>query len=293
MKGTPYFPDILKSAPQQTNTQFSCITLNAETLKTSKLSEILSQAEGVVAIFCLEGNINASIDEQETPIKGGDLCIFLPRNLFTFSQVSPDFKGNIIIVPPDLIANLDAHITITYFLHSQQTPVIHLPKAERNALQDILKLTELHAARTNHPYHKEILQSILMIVLYEICAIYQHTDPIPGERKNETLLQEFLRLVEMNYKEQRTLTFYAQRLSLTPKYLSSAIKKLSGHSAAEWINYILLLNAKSILRRSNMTIQQTSDYLNFPNASFFGKYFKKYTGMTPREYKVKPYKNKK
>ena len=290
MKNTPSFPDILKSAQKHANAQFNCMALKAATLKKPEVSEILSHTDGVTAIFCFEGKIDASIDEQEIRMHKGDLCIFMSRNLFVFSDASSDFKGIMVIVPPYLIADLDAHITVTYFLHSQKAPVISLPPSEQKAFQDILKLTELHASRTSHPYHKEILQAILMIVLYEICAIYQHSDPGPGERKNETLLREFLQLVEENYKEQRTLAFYARRLSLTPKYLSSAIKKLSGHSAAEWIDYILLLNVKSILRTSNMTIQQTSDYFNFPNASFFGKYFKRHTGMTPREYKVKPYK---
>ena len=80
-------------------------------------------------------------------------------------------------------------------------------------------------------------------------------------------------------------SFYASLLHITPKYLTTIIKQVSGRSAAEWIDECVILEAKNLLKYSSMSIQQIAYYLNFPNQSFFGTYFKRRTGMSPTEYK--------
>lgn len=99
------------------------------------------------------------------------------------------------------------------------------------------------------------------------------------------LADKFLKLVEMNYKAEREINFYAGKLSLTPKYLSKLIREISSNSASEWIHRYVMLEAKSLLRSTNMTIQQISDELNFTSQSFFGKYFKQHEGMSPKDYR--------
>jgi AraC-like DNA-binding protein len=79
--------------------------------------------------------------------------------------------------------------------------------------------------------------------------------------------------------------FYAKKLCMAPKYLSAVIKEKTGKSAFEWINDYVILEAKSLLKSTNMTIQQISDELNFANQSFFGKYFKRLAGMSPKSYR--------
>jgi AraC-like DNA-binding protein len=78
---------------------------------------------------------------------------------------------------------------------------------------------------------------------------------------------------------------YADQLYLTPKYFSKVIKDNSGASASEWIDNYVILEAKALLKSTNMTILQISDELNFPSQSFFGKYFKRVVGVSPKEYR--------
>lgn len=99
------------------------------------------------------------------------------------------------------------------------------------------------------------------------------------------LLEDFLKLVRTNYKEQRGLDFYADKLCFTPKYMSSVVKQASGISAGEWIDRYIILEAKALLKSTNMTIQQIGDEFNFANQSFFGKYFKRLVGVSPKEYR--------
>ena len=99
------------------------------------------------------------------------------------------------------------------------------------------------------------------------------------------LVENFIDCVHKSYKKQRGMEFYADKLSLTPKYLSKLIKDNTGTSALEWIDNYVILEAKAFLKSTNMTIQQISDELNFPSQSFFGKYFKRHVGVSPKEYR--------
>jgi AraC-like DNA-binding protein len=99
------------------------------------------------------------------------------------------------------------------------------------------------------------------------------------------LVEKFLDLAQTHYKEQRELNFYADKLCLTPKHLSKVVRKTSGTTANGWIDNHVILEAKALLKSTDMTILQISEELNFPSQSFFGKYFKRCTGMSPSEYK--------
>ncbi|MDR1331291.1 MAG: helix-turn-helix domain-containing protein, partial [Tannerella sp.] len=114
-----------------------------------------------------------------------------------------------------------------------------------------------------------------------------HSPQAKQEEKTgqEALVEKFLNLVQTHYREERELKFYADKLGLTPMHLSKVVKAASRKSANDWIDEHVILEAKALLKSTGMTIQQISEELNFPSQSFFGKYFKRCTGMSPREYK--------
>ena len=121
-------------------------------------------------------------------------------------------------------------------------------------------------------------------LIYYIAGIINLDKDNKRERKDE-LFTRFIQLIIKNYRRNRKLDFYADKLFISPKYLSDVIKKISGRTAHDWIDRYILLEAKILLRSSHKTIQQIADELNFPNNSFFSKYFKKHCGMTPKEYR--------
>ena len=101
----------------------------------------------------------------------------------------------------------------------------------------------------------------------------------------DDITYEFLDLVEKNFKKYRQLDFYADKLCITAKYLSTTVKNNSGISASEWIKRYVILEAQRLLKNSSMTIQQISNELNFPSQTFFSKYFKHQIGLSPKEYR--------
>ena len=92
-------------------------------------------------------------------------------------------------------------------------------------------------------------------------------------------------LVEESFSKERSVNYYAEKLNITPKHLSAVAKETSGHTAGEWIDSYVILEAKMLLQNSEMSIQEISSRLNFANQSFFGKYFKHHTGVSPKAFR--------
>ena len=114
----------------------------------------------------------------------------------------------------------------------------------------------------------------------------QHSSMIDNKlRRKEDVFYRFLLLVEANFQMERSVNFYADSLNITPKHLSAVAKETSGHTAGEWIDSYVVMEAKMLLNNSELSIQEISTRLNFANQSFFGKYFKHHTGMSPRAYR--------
>ena len=139
----------------------------------------------------------------------------------------------------------------------------------------------------NHPYKLEVARYLTLAFSYGASVDFHNLEENSKKTHNEQVVDKFLHLVQTNYKEQRNLDFYAAKLCITPKHLSKVIKATGGKPPNDLIEDHVVLEAKALLKSTNMTIQQITDELNFPSQSFFGKYFKRVVGMSPREYKSK------
>ena len=249
----------------------------------------IEKVDGGVAIICLNGRIRVSVNDNVEDMGGRDIITFLSGDMFSVEKASEDFRGFVIIISREYITNVDAHISVTYFLYSRTKPMLTLPVQDMGMMDALCsRLETFTREETTKPYFREIMQCVIMIVLYVLCELYESQPQVKnvGHFRDEELFTEFLHLVEASCRKERMLGFYAQHLSITPKHLSSSVKRISGHSGAEWIDYIVIQNIKRTLRSTSMTISQVADYYNFPNSSFFGKYFKKHTGLTPRRFKA-------
>lgn len=102
----------------------------------------------------------------------------------------------------------------------------------------------------------------------------------------QQLFKKFMQLVNNYHDQERSLQFYADKMFLTPKYISGMIKSYSGKSALDWINEYVMLEARMMLRYTDMTVQEIAYRLNFPTQSAFGKYFKQQVGVSPKKYRI-------
>ena len=174
------------------------------------------------------------------------------------------------------------------YLFVRDSPCISLGEQECGWLLKMCRLLEEHAARKEHPCGMDISRLLASAVDYEVIGIYRKGNVIeqqPFSRKSK-YYAEFVRLLTANYAQHRSVEFYADRLCITPRYLSVISKELTGMTATESINNHVMVNARILLASTDMSVLQISEELNFPNPSFFSQFFKRHEGVVPKTYRA-------
>ncbi|MDR1130677.1 MAG: helix-turn-helix domain-containing protein [Prevotellaceae bacterium] len=242
----------------------------------------------LVTAICLRGTMQGSINMQSYTFQGPNLIVVFPGQIVKYESISDDFSGIFIIVSQKFISDLKINVkealSLNFSLH--QKPWIPLNEQGLNVLMlhfEIMK--KVMRVNMENPYCIEMVRHITMSAFYGM-GFHFHLFTVKGKKsKREMLVEKFLDLVQTHYREQRELGFYADKLCLTPKHLSKVVRETSSTTASGWIENHVILEAKALLKSTDMTIQQISEEMNFPSQSFFGKYFKRCTGMSPSEYK--------
>lgn len=239
------------------------------------------------AIICTKGTMKGSINLKPYCTKAPCLFIVLHDQILQYEYLSEDFAGYFIIMSKQFLTNLSMNIQerVPLFLSVHENPWTPLSEEELEAVLTFYKMLQNTIRRKDNPYRLEIVKLLTQAFFYESGHQYHRITENMKKSKQEHLLEKFLNYVQTNYKQQRGMDFYADKMCLTPKYLSKVIKENSGKSANEWIDDYVILDAKALLKSTNMTIQQITEELNFPSQSFFGKYFKRHAGVSPKAYR--------
>lgn len=188
----------------------------------------------------------------------------------------------------DININFTA-ISVPTFV-DRHTPAQILTEDESALILKYFELLKLNAmAKINEHVEKNIASSLTAALVYQMVMFHykrigQH-EVLKGQRScRNAYVHDFMKLVHVHYSRERSVAFYADKLCISPKYLSLLVKETTGKSAAKWIDDFVLMEAKNLLRFSGKNVQQVAYALNFSNQSSFGKYFKHMTGMSPTEY---------
>ena len=239
---------------------------------------------------CMSGEISAIIDLTPRRMKASSIMVLRPGHNLSECKESADFDGFFIVVHEDKLNELlpSLQYIISSAIHFSENPVIEITREELESQILIHALFRRKLCDTHRLYNRQAIASLCEVLFFDTLGIYTARVSMKGQRhsRREELLTRFITLVDIHYKAERSVAFYARELCVSPKHLSAVLKEISGKTAGEWIDYRVILEAKIMLRKSGMTIQEISLELNFSNQSFFGKYFKHYTGMSPREYRM-------
>lgn len=245
-------------------------------------------------LVCTGGSSSVNIDLNEYRISENTILINTPNTILQILGTQ-HATGFLIGFEERFIqyTNINLRNLLPLFLQLQERPVLQITSQESDLLQHIIKaLSHEISDSEGQPFHDEIIRSYVDLFIYKLCSIIskdlKNSPAVESSVKsrNEEYFHKFMHVLANNYKSERSVGFYASQLCITPKYLTTLIKKVSGKSAAEWIDNYVILEAKNLLRYSTMSIQEVAYYLNFSNQSFFGKYFKHQTGMSPSAYKM-------
>lgn len=243
--------------------------------------------EGVVFLLCTEGNSIAKINSRTFTIKRGTLLTLLPGCICESIICSEDYSYEYMFFSVDFMTELYFPFNVKLLEIINQSPLVNLTKVQFNDLIDFHAFIVKHYKKEDNLYRVQLAKNLLASFMTEVCDIYSNSQDIRTDvhgRKVETC-RLFFRLLLEYIKSERTIQFYADKLCVTPKYLSQLVKEISGKPISEWINGIIIVIIKSMLKKTKMTISQISEELKFPSSSFFCRYFKKQTGITPSQYR--------
>jgi AraC-like DNA-binding protein len=217
------------------------------------------------------------------------IIIVYPNQILNYESVSEDFAGQCLIFSKNFSAEVQPHIDerLPIAAAIREKPYTQLDNQGLKFIRKLLFTLKKFMAMTGNPYRLEMIKHLTMVSYYMTRPSFENILEPEKPSRQAFLVENFTTLVRENYRMQRETAFYADKLCLTPKYLSEVIKSASGKSVPEWIDDYVILEAKALLKSTNMTIQQISEELNFPSQSFFGKYFKRNTGMSPKAYREK------
>ncbi len=237
--------------------------------------------------LCTEGSITVSINLMDIEIKQGDFIILLPGTIIQFhgqrEKVRICFAG----FSEHCLNGINIiQSTVGSYSKIIESPVIPLNDTVASYFKEYFALLARISTGPHMPKTR-MAQNVLNTLLDGINDLYSNRTELPSRVKSrkEELCREFVQLLIENYTTERRARFYAQRLGISLQHLSTTIKQVTGKNVLDIIAHVVIIDIKAKLKSTDMTIQEIAYSLNFPSASFFGKYFKRHMGMSPQEYR--------
>jgi|InofroStandDraft_1065614.scaffolds.fasta_scaffold04162_5 AraC-like DNA-binding protein len=237
-------------------------------------------------IFLKRGHCTADLNLIQHDIKAPSIVVVRQGQILTPKAASPDFDASYIV--------MSKRLTDTIFRYINQLPIY--PTINRTPVVPLdpnhaIHFSALHInlkniiSDTANPFGYECVVHSILAFFFRYGHIPFKSGAADFPTSQGRITDNFLKLVQENFRKERFLGFYASELGISPKHLARTVKAQTGMTAVSWIERLVVLEAQVMLKSSNLNIQQISDELNFKSQSFFGKYFKKFTGMSPKEFR--------
>ena len=275
---------------------FRRILLTSDTFQILKEGQIISTFNKCGIFYCQRGSVEVSLEGCHYHIKPGDVYIYMASTLVHLLHKSEDAEG--IMVEVDfyyILPIVNKVINVESQLFMRKNPCVSLSGEQcvhfeylLNNLWDRINAEDCQKENVQYQHLKlELIKSMGQTICYEILNMYFTNQPLQPlqQVKKDVVFQNFMLSLFRFYRKERDVSFYARMQHITPRYFSAIIKEKTGDSALQWIVRMVITEAKQLLEESDLSIKEIADQLNFPTQSFFGKYFKQYVGVSPKEYR--------
>lgn len=249
--------------------------------------------DGYMLLYCVKGRIRLNVNLSEYHIDEGMIFMNVPGNIIRVNEILDVPKEEVryvcVAMSKEFLQgmHLDANKVFNEGMSMMEKPSVRLNEKEIDTVRCGLEIVTRVLA-SDSPYKKEALLSLLSSMFYMLMGVWARRGEsveLAQSSRSKLIFDQFIKLVTEYHTQYRNVGFYADKLCLTPKYLSKLIKNATGRSAPEWIDQYVILEAKNLLKYSGETIKEIVYRLNFPNQSVFYKFFKARTGMTPSQYR--------
>ncbi len=244
--------------------------------------------EGMMMILCHCGRAELSIDGMPVTLEKDSLLILSEKRFVQRTALTGDLRISMLAFTNSFILEMPSPIDTNIFIYPRLTPLLSCSGEKLRDFESYFRFIEKES-RESGRYRTSIIRALIFALLLEVTAEYEDRYRLDGADRirNESIPDRFFRLLAANFRIRRTVCWYASQLNLTPKYLSQLIKECSGRTILDWIHESVMLEARMLLKTSEMTIQQISDQLNFSSPSAFVQFFRKHSGHTPGAERVR------
>lgn len=243
--------------------------------------------DSLLAIICMRGRARFRIRLRDYEIRRGSYLLIGANDPFYIAEKSEDFRIDVVRAG-DSIFDLSYDDILKQRLEKLiiQKPTNVITNKKLLMFHIIHSYLKVMIKERNDFYRDMIIFEYIKIFLYEACHIMDDTQSEGTPKSKErNITGRFFHLVENGYKENRKVDSYAEKIGISAKHLAYVIKKTTGKYPSEWLENYVLLEAKKLLRNTDLSIQEISYDLNFSTPSHFGKFFKNHTGVTPKEFR--------
>ena len=280
--------DDIRPYAQNTKTQREDLLI-VEKLSEVDLSQVAIQTSFFTIAVCTQGNAQFMLNGVPCQVQAGDLFITFGRQTIDRFERSEDFQGSALFQSQEFVQEslMTMRYLWPYLIYLMRHPVMSLNEQERTIVREGYTLLKNRLASEEEVLRQELIQAILQVFYLDVCRMMEKRAPREEHYNSRTynLFYHFMQLLASNYMIEREVAWYAQALSLTPKYLSEVVKTVSGRTVGQWISIMVVMEIKSLLRNTDMSVKQIAQQLNFTTQSFMGRYFKNLTGFSPLDYR--------
>ena len=251
----------------------------------------IAKLDDITIFFCHRGTARLEIDLQSYEIVENTQLVILPGSIINYTYVCPDFTTSYIHFTKTLFEEITSRLDPSFFHFLKEHPCIIVPEERVKPIVGLtLAMEDLYKDRDNNfrlQIFKNYVQNFLLDFYDKTQHLFLQKKP-DGPNRQEELFKRFIRLIHAHCITQREVSFYAAKLFITPRYLSSIVQNVTGTTAKNIIDRHVILEIKALLQSTDLSIQEIANQLQFPDQSFFGRYFKKHTGISPINYRRNP-----
>jgi len=243
----------------------------------------------ILMALCRKGRAQYSIDTREQQVLPGDLLFVSEGHIVDNYMASPDFECLCIMVSTEFYHGFVQNVknVSSLLLFSTNNPVVALTPRECQVYTNYYQTIREKMGNAGHHYRTELVKALLLAMFYDMSNVIWRVEQQGEKRQSRASITfaKFIQLLEQNFRKERRVSWYADQLCITPKYLSEIVKQVSKRTPNEWIDSYVILEIRVLLKNSTKNIKEITEELHFPNQSFFGKYFKDHMGVSPSEYR--------
>lgn len=238
-----------------------------------------------VCIILKKGYLRGRCNLMDIDAVAPCMSILLPNQILEFTESSDDLEGMVVMMSARFTERLSIKVDFDLMQAFQSQRVIPLNEEALATMLQFCEMVKRLSQFPDHPFLMETAVNLTRAFFFGAGYFFHQRPEAVAHSRGEQLVDRFLKLVQMHCRQERQLDFYAQELCISSKYLAATVKTVTSKTAGDWIEDYVMLEAKAMLTNTDMTISQISDHLHFPDTSTFGKYFRRHTGMSPKEFK--------